>query len=161
MLDDFQLKEDQLNTITKVYHVILNIIYLFVLDKLSKGSILYSSPKLGKGLNVTVLNGAIAEISNLAARNNLNIFVSQGMLVFKKNCFVNNCCSFNCLESIQIGENTIFGEGVKVYDHDHLVNDNYVVSKNNFATSPVTIGANCWIGSNTVILKGDFNYVPT
>nr|WP_242527781.1 DapH/DapD/GlmU-related protein [Enterobacter roggenkampii] len=58
------------------------------------------------------------------------------------------------MHHIQVGKNTIFGESVKVYDHDHSIDENYIVNKNDFVTSPVIIGANCWIGSNTIILKG-------
>ncbi|MGZ0444451.1 DapH/DapD/GlmU-related protein [Citrobacter freundii] len=58
------------------------------------------------------------------------------------------------MERIEVKENTIFGEGVKVYDHDHVINNYFRVSKNEFITSPIIIGSNCWIGSNVVILKG-------
>lgn len=143
-----------MNFIIKAYHATLNIVYLFLLKIFTKNTIRFSSPKLGKGLIITAVNNSIIDISNLSSRNNVNFFVSQGVLVFKKNCFVNNNCSFNSLHHIQIGENTIFGEAVKIYDHDHSIDENYVVSKNDFVTSPVMIGANCWIGSNTVILKG-------
>ena len=140
--------------IIKAYHATLNIIYLFLLKVFTRNTIKFNSPKLGKGLSITAVNNAVLDINNLSARNNLNVFVSKGILVFKKNCFVNNNCSFNCLHHIQVGKNTIFGESVKVYDHDHSIDENYIVNKNDFVTSPVIIGANCWIGSNTIILKG-------
>ena len=73
------------------------------------------------------------------------------------NVFFNNYCSINCLDTIAIGENTQFGEGVKIYDHNHahsFINGTLVVEKAQFKTAPVTIGANCWIGSNVTILKG-------
>jgi len=154
MLEDFQHRNTHLNFIIKAFYSTINIVYLFLLKIFTKNKLMFSSPRLGKGLNITVSNEAVLDVNNLSSRKNLNIFVSQGALVFKKNCFVNNNCSFNCLEYIQVGENTIFGESVKIYDHDHLIDENYVVSKNDFVTSPVMIGANCWIGSNTVILKG-------
>jgi len=154
MLDDFQHRKTHLNFIIKAYRVVFNIVCLFILKKISKNTISFKSPRLGKGLNITAINNSILDINNLSARNNLSIFVSHGTLIFEKDCFVNNDCSFNCLKSIRIGENTIFGEGVKIYDHDHSIDENYVVSKTDFVTSPVMIGANCWIGSNTVILKG-------
>ena len=54
-----------------------------------------------------------------------------------------------------IGHHTLFGENVKIYDHNHVFNkkNEYVVNQG-FSTGKVIIGNNCWIGSNTVILKG-------
>jgi acetyltransferase-like isoleucine patch superfamily enzyme len=78
-------------------------------------------------------------------------------LVIDSNVFFNNYCSVNCLEKISIGENTMFGEGVKLYDHNHAFGykeNNLIVSKDQFETAPITIGKNCWIGSNVTILKG-------
>ncbi|WP_212025324.1 acyltransferase [Citrobacter portucalensis] len=138
----------------KAFFSILNIIYLYILGRSDKSSISFEMPKIGRGLCVSVHNKAIIDLNNLVARNNLNLFVSRGHLSFEKGCFVNNNCSFNCLERIEVKENTIFGEGVKVYDHDHVINNYFRVSKNEFITSPIIIGSNCWIGSNVVILKG-------
>lgn len=143
-----------MNYLSKLYYTVLSIMYLVIINISTRGSIKFKSPRLGKGLSVSVYGRAKIEIENLVSRNNLNLLVSQGCLSFQKGCFVNNNCSFNCLNKIEIGENTIFGESVKVYDHDHLINDGYFVSKNEFVTCPVSIGSNCWIGSNVVILKG-------
>jgi len=81
----------------------------------------------------------------------------KAKLAINSNVFLNNYCSFNCLESITIGENTMFGEGVKLYDHNHLVNNEnnkLTVIKDQFNKAPIVIGKNCWIGSNVTILKG-------
>lgn len=77
-------------------------------------------------------------------------------LVIQRNVFFNNYCSVNCLEKIVIGENTLFGEGVKLYDHNHLYETAPVfkVHTDLFTTAPITIGSNCWIASNVTILKG-------
>ena len=49
----------------------------------------------------------------------------------------------------------MFGEGVKIYDHNHKFSTDPVkVEKGAFTTAPVRIGRNCWIGSNVTILKG-------
>ncbi|WP_353322104.1 acyltransferase [Apilactobacillus apinorum] len=56
---------------------------------------------------------------------------------------------------IEIGSNTIFGENVKIYDHNHRFNlKNKNISDQGFSNGTVKIGNNCWIGSNTTILKG-------
>lgn len=65
---------------------------------------------------------------------------------------INYNCMMFCQTGISIGEGTEFGPSVYVYDHDHdyrsgLKNELYL-------TSPVSIGKNCWIGANSVILRG-------
>ena len=154
MLKSFPHRDINLISFRKACSIAINLMYLFIIRKTTKNTLKFNSPRIESGLNIYMLHRGGLDINNLSARRNLNILVSQGSLSFGKNCFVNNNCSFNCLDSIVIGENTIFGEGVKVYDHDHLINDGYYVSKNEFVTSPISIGANCWIGSNTIILKG-------
>ena len=47
----------------------------------------------------------------------------------------------------------MFGDGVRIFDHNHQYS-NYHIEKIDFTVAPVKIGANCWIGANTVILKG-------
>jgi acetyltransferase-like isoleucine patch superfamily enzyme len=79
----------------------------------------------------------------------------NGKMIIGKNVFFNSFCSLTCHKSIIIGDNTIFGENVKIYDHNHKYNINNVLIKDQgFSTAPITIGNNCWIGSNVTILKG-------
>ncbi len=77
-------------------------------------------------------------------------------LILGNNVFMNNYCSVNCLEKIEIGENTLFGEGVKLYDHNHeySTKPEFKVEHQRFRTAPIKIGKNCWLGSNVTILKG-------
>ena len=91
-------------------------------------------------------------------KNYFSLLIRDGAQVYiGENVFINNACSINCLEKIEIGANTLLGEGVKMYDHNHkygLEADMLVVSKAEFNTQPIRIGKNCWIGSNCTILKG-------
>jgi acetyltransferase-like isoleucine patch superfamily enzyme len=66
--------------------------------------------------------------------------------------FFNRNCTIVCKSSVTIGENTLFGEGVKVFDHDHVHRP--ALEKVQFVSKPIQIGNGCWIGSNVVILKG-------
>lgn len=80
---------------------------------------------------------------------------SNSKVIIGNNVFFNNDCSINCREKIVIGDDTIIGENVKLYDHNHRFSKkNRLKSKQGFKTSPIIIGNNCWIGSNVVILKG-------
>ncbi|MGV3706039.1 MAG: acyltransferase [Arcticibacter sp.] len=94
---------------------------------------------------------------NVALREFCNIVVEKGAeLRISSNVFFNNHCSINCMERIEIGEDTLIGEGVKIYDHNHryVTEPSFEVFKDRFVSSPVSIGKNCWIGSNVTILKG-------
>ncbi|MDH0673324.1 acyltransferase [Empedobacter sp. GD03861] len=91
---------------------------------------------------------------NIDIRNNFNLVLGKNAnLTIGDNVFLNNGCSINCLESIVIGENTLFGENVKLYDHNHRYDTSQTYHKE-FKTDSIIIGKNCWLGSNTIVLKG-------
>ena len=91
---------------------------------------------------------------NISIRNYCNILVGNNAEINLGNrVFMNNYCSINCLEKIEIGENTLFGEAVKIYDHNHQYSSEKV-EQQQFNTSPIKIGKNCWLGSNVIVLKG-------
>lgn len=58
------------------------------------------------------------------------------------------------LEKIEIGGGTTLGPNVLVYDHDHEFDADSGVKQKEYRRSGVSIGKNCWIGANTVILRG-------
>ncbi len=71
------------------------------------------------------------------------------------NVFFNSGCSLNSLDSVTVGDGCLFGENVKVYDHNHVFFLGGVpYSESGFTTAPVTIGDNVWVCANTVICKG-------
>lgn len=91
---------------------------------------------------------------NVTFRNYINILVADNAeLIIDNQVFMNNYCSLNVLEKVEIGENTLFGEGVKIYDHNHEYSSQKVEAQK-FKTAPVKIGKNCWLGSNVTVLKG-------
>lgn len=91
-------------------------------------------------------------------RDNIHILVQRNAsLVIEDRVFLNNFCSVNCLDQIFIGENTLFGENVKLYDHNHEYSresGQLTVQHSRFKTAPIYIGKNCWLGSNVTVLKG-------
>ena len=87
-------------------------------------------------------------------RSRLRIRIEKdGFLEIGKNNFFNNDCSITCLKKISIGNDNLFGENVKIYDHNHVFNSSNKDLKEKFKTNSVLIGNNNWIGSNVVILK--------
>ena len=93
--------------------------------------------------------------SKTTFRRFFNIYLEKGAkITIGDRCFFNHACSLNALEKISIGDGCIFGENVKIYDHNHRFSDDDKDIKNQgFKTSPVVIGNHCWFGSNVTILK--------
>ena len=89
-------------------------------------------------------------------RKGLSIIIDDdSKLIIGNNCFFNNYCSIAVKDKVTIGDNTLFGENVKIYDHNHRFNKiNIPIEKQGYSVKAVTIGKHCWIGSNVVILKG-------
>lgn len=98
--------------------------------------------RLNIGQNVTLRDG-------VRIRVNFNGKVSLGSGVG-----LNNYSLINAMEEITIGDNTIIGQGVKIYDHDHDYKKKGKIRTTGFQVSPVQIGNNVWIGSNVTILRG-------
>lgn len=71
------------------------------------------------------------------------------------NVFFNNGCSINSHCQIIIGDNCIFGENVKIYDHNHIFSEyDKPIYSQGYKNKMVEIGNDCWIGSNVTILPG-------
>lgn len=81
---------------------------------------------------------------------------SNGKLEIGDNVKINYYCILACHDEIKIGEGTEFGPSVYLYDHDHdyKAGLNSVSEKESYKSAPIVIGKNCWIGANTVILRG-------
>lgn len=76
-----------------------------------------------------------------------------GELRFGSDVFLNKGCQFNCRCGITVGDGCEFGPNVLVYDHDHSYRGGSL-KEGDFLCNGVQIGSNCWIGANTVILRG-------
>lgn len=88
-------------------------------------------------------------------RFEINIHDSECRIIIGSGCFFNNDCSLNCRKSIEIDNNCIFGENVKIYDHNHGFKEiDILIKKQEYTSKGIVIGDNCWIGSNVVILAG-------
>ena len=76
-----------------------------------------------------------------------------GRLSIGLRVYMNRYCMVSAHGSVEIGDNCIFGPGVKIFDNNHQFD-----SKNGVGTrlsvGSVRIGKNCWLGSNSIILKG-------
>tara|TARA_B110000196_G_C20828629_1_gene512702 strand:+ start:133 stop:660 length:528 start_codon:yes stop_codon:yes gene_type:complete len=90
---------------------------------------------------------------NVSLRKNTQILIRENAIcIIGKGSFFNRNCSIVCRDNIEIGQDCLFGEGVKIYDNDHFVDANKIYKKK-FKTSKVLIGKNVWVGNNVNILK--------
>ena len=95
--------------------------------------------RFGKMTNITK--------GELCVRNN-------GTLTIGDRVYANKGLTIICRDSIEVGNDTIFGPNVFIYDHNHAISDEGIVLKKEFSCSSVKIGNNCWIGAGTIILAG-------
>ena len=122
----------------------------------NKKSSVHSSFKLGinnyidisENTEITIEEGVtINESNNIALKKN-------GQFIIGKNTYITRA-TIACYEKIEIGENCILGEGLKIFDHNHqYTTEPFSVSKTEFNTAHVKLGNNVWTGANCIILKG-------
>ena len=141
-----------LNNIISVFFSLVkfSIIKAFRLNEFSFSSVERFSPNV-----VTEFNkGCQVEFEKMVrVHSGCKIKVRQGgKLKIGRNVKINYNCIIACHDNIEIGEGTEFGPSVYVYDHDHDYRAG--LKGNKYKTAPVKIGSNCWIGANTVILRG-------
>lgn len=88
-------------------------------------------------------------------RRFFNVYLEKGASIsIGKKCFFNHGCSINALKEVTIGDECIFGENVKIYDHNHRFSEKDLsIKEQGFSIGEVCIGNRCWFGSNVVVLK--------
>lgn len=98
-------------------------------------------------------NSRICLSEKICSDGRLTIIVGKGAeLTIGKRVYFNERMMISCQNRIEIGEGCKFGPNVTVIDNDHRFARDGV--KGDLTSLPVTIGKNCWIGANAVILKG-------
>lgn len=111
--------------------------------------------RFGKHNRVTIDSSAIIDIAENVAINEFNfITVKPGAHFTVGTGTYITRATISILEKLEIGENCILGEGLKIFDHNHKhTSDPFSVSKTEFNTGGITIGNNVWTGANVTILK--------
>lgn len=64
--------------------------------------------------------------------------------------FINMNCKIRCRSSISIGNECVISENVTIWDSD----EHWIDRPGYTNTKPIVIGNHCWIGCNSIILKG-------
>ena len=139
---------------------IISVIWTFfrlLFVKLICGSSLsyYFIERISPNVDIDINRGAKVFFGKkIRIHSGCKIKVRKGaQLEIRDGAKMNNNCIVACRDKIVIGAGTEFGPSVFLYDHDHI--HSYETGKNDgYNTEPIIIGKNCWIGANTVILKG-------
>ena len=88
-------------------------------------------------------------------RDGFHVAIEGGKIDIGRDCFFNHGCSINSLQYVSIGDGTIFGENVHVYDHNHRFrSEEDSIKSQGYTVGETKIGSHCWLGSNVVVLKG-------
>lgn len=88
-------------------------------------------------------------------RDGFHVAIEGGRIDIGSNCFFNHNCSINSLQYVSIGDGTIFGENVHIYDHNHRFrSEEESIKSQGYAVGETKIGSHCWLGTNVVVLKG-------
>lgn len=92
-------------------------------------------------------------VRSINLRNNVRIKTTgNGIIEIGDGCFFNYNCIIVSRKKVIIGNNCIFGPNVCIFDHNHYFDKNGVGE--GYRTEDITIGDNCWIGANVIVLKG-------
>ena len=74
------------------------------------------------------------------------IQIGKGCKLNRNDIIVSHC-------EIKIGDGTIIGPNVCIYDHDHAFDRKGVIA-GEYKCSEVMIGSNVWIGAGVIVLRG-------
>lgn len=86
-------------------------------------------------------------------QNNFITVQKDAKLKIGKGTYITRA-TITSLGEIEIGDNCILGEGMKIFDHNHnYTKEPFSVSKTEFTVGKVKMGNNVWTGANVVILK--------
>ena len=115
---------------------------------------LHWSDKIAPTVKVRINDGGfIALGENVELRENCILNVTAGgNLIIEDRVFMNDGCYINSRDKVVIGSDTMLGQGVKIYDHDHDYRSEDI--KINFKQEPVMIGSNVWVCSDVIVLRG-------
>ncbi len=115
---------------------------------------LHWSDKIAPTVKIRINDSGKIQIGKrVEIRDNCVLNVSDGgRLEIDDGVFMNDGCYLNARELIHVGAGTMFGQSVKIYDHDHDYRSNNL--KINFIQKPVEIGNDTWICSDVIILRG-------
>jgi acetyltransferase-like isoleucine patch superfamily enzyme len=121
----------------------------------TSGSRVHPSFKIGADNFFDISSTAKFDIGENVTINQSNfITVKQNAkMTIGHNTYITRA-TISCLGEVEIGENCILGEGMKIFDHNHqYTKEPFSVAKTDFNIGKVKMGNNVWTGANVIILK--------
>ena len=108
------------------------------------------------GDNVTINSGFLSNLVGLYQRTIIVTRVAGAKIEIGNNVGISGATIY-ARNSITIGDNSLIGGNVKILDNDFHPTEleaRLADDKEQIKTKPITIGKNCFIGCNSIILKG-------
>ena len=108
------------------------------------------------GENVTIKSSFLSNLIGLYSRTIIVARTKDSKITIGKNVGISGATIY-ARNSIEIGDNTLIGGNAKILDNDfHPIE---IEARNNdikekILSRPIKIGKNCFIGCNSIILKG-------
>lgn len=118
---------------------IIEIIYVYI-------KLLYYKFKYGKRLRLG---------RKIRFRKGFRLYMDKNAKVeIGNNVFFNKNCTVDAFFGVTIKDNNLFGENVKIYDHNHIFYDKNLERRSNFTGERIIVGNNNWFGTNSMVLSG-------
>jgi acetyltransferase-like isoleucine patch superfamily enzyme len=112
----------------------------------------------GSGFELSIVNGGGLRLDGSRDRiyfgRGVTIICSGGFVQVGAGTFFNAGCRVTSHQNITIGADCLFSPNVSIYDSDHGFGGGRPVRHSGYDKSSVSIGNNCWLGTNAVVLRG-------
>lgn len=112
--------------------------------------------KLEIGNNCTIKSSFLSNLVGLCQRTIIVTRTSEARIKIGDNVGISGATIY-ARKGIEIGDNTLIGGNVKIIDNDFHpieVEDRNNEDKSKIGTKEIKIGKNCFVGCNSIILKG-------
>lgn len=114
------------------------------------------SAEMNIGENVTIKSSFLSNLVGLYSRTIIVTRVENSKITIGNNVGISGATIY-ARKSIEIGDNTLIGGNVKILDNDFHpieIEARNKDIKEKILAKPIKIGKNCFIGCNSIILKG-------
>ena len=130
------------------------IVRLSVMKLWHGGSLRFSwKCRLSPFAELSFERGTKVSLGAIRIRSGARLRVRRGAeLTIADGAYINHGCFIVAHERITLGKDVTLSPRVMIYDHDHDVAR--PIRSGAYRTSPIHIGDDCWIGTQSVILRG-------
>ncbi|HVR89985.1 MAG TPA: acyltransferase [Novosphingobium sp.] len=132
-----------------------NIAYRWYLAMAFPGISVGRRVSFGKGITIVAFDHGTLVIGNDSAfQDYASIHVERGRMTIGRECLIGRCSVIVCQDRIALGDGVLIAEHVTIRDQDHLHGGDGRIAVQGFATAPIAIGDNVWLGAKVTVTKG-------